>query len=161
MVNPDGAEYDLTGRPVSGVAQEPPAEQRHDSDVGTDLNRNYGYRWGCCGGSSGTKSSSTYRGSKAFSAPESKALAATSSTAAWSAVVSRSRLAITFHTAGEQILWPYGYTRTDVPDDMTVDDHAALVAIGKAMAKPNGYTPMQSSSLYVTDGDEIDWAYGV
>ncbi len=24
----------------------------------------------------------------------------------------------------------------------------------------NGYTPMQSSTLYVTDGDEIDWAYG-
>ena len=43
---------------------------------------------------------------------------------------------------------------------MTVEDHAALVAMGKAMAARNGYTPMQSSSLYVTDGDEIDWAYG-
>jgi hypothetical protein len=29
------------------------------------------------------------------------------------------------------------------------------------MAATNGYTAMQSSSLYVTDGDEIDWAYGV
>ena len=28
------------------------------------------------------------------------------------------------------------------------------------MAALNGYTPMQSSSLYITDGDEIDWAYG-
>jgi len=28
------------------------------------------------------------------------------------------------------------------------------------MAATNGYTPMQSSSLYITDGDEIDWAYG-
>ena len=43
---------------------------------------------------------------------------------------------------------------------MTVDDHAALVALGKKMAATNGYTAMQSSSLYVTDGDEIDWAYG-
>ncbi len=34
------------------------------------------------------------------------------------------------------------------------------MAIGKHMAATNGYTPMQSSSLYVTDGDEIDWAYG-
>ena len=25
------------------------------------------------------------------------------------------KTAITFHTAGEQILWPYGYTKTDVP----------------------------------------------
>ena len=39
---------------------------------------------------------------------------------------------------------------------MTMDDHAALVAIGQAMAAINGYHPMQSSSLYVTDGDEID-----
>ena len=43
---------------------------------------------------------------------------------------------------------------------MTVDDHAALVAMGRKMASLNGYTPMQSSRLYVTDGDEIDWAYG-
>ena len=71
------------------------------------------------------------------------------------------KTAITFHTAGEQILWPYGYTKTDVPCDMTADDHAALVALGRKMAATNGYTAMQSSSLYVTDGDEIDWAYGV
>ena len=44
---------------------------------------------------------------------------------------------------------------------MTADDHAALVALGKQMAATNGYTAMQSSSLYVTDGDEIDWAYGL
>ena len=43
---------------------------------------------------------------------------------------------------------------------MTTDDHAALVALGRKMARTNGYTAMQSSSLYVTDGDEIDWAYG-
>ena len=44
---------------------------------------------------------------------------------------------------------------------MTADDHAALVALGRKMATTNGYTAMQSSSLYVTDGDEIDWAYGL
>jgi hypothetical protein len=70
------------------------------------------------------------------------------------------KTAITFHTAGEEILWPYGYTRTDVPRDMTADDQAALVAIGRKMASKNGYEPKQSSSLYITDGDEIDWAYG-
>ena len=70
------------------------------------------------------------------------------------------RAAITLHTAGEQVLWPYGYTRADVPADMTADDHAALRTIGGRLAGKNGYTPMQSSSLYITDGDEIDWAYG-
>ena len=80
--------------------------------------------------------------------------------AAGSDGIQQIKAAITFHTAGEQILWPYGYTRTDVPGDMTAADHAALVAIGRQMAATNGYTAMQSSSLYVTDGDEIDWAYG-
>ncbi len=47
-----------------------------------------------------------------------------------------------------------------MPGDMTLDDHAALVALGRKMARSNGYTAMQSSSLYITDGDEIDWAYG-
>src|SRR4029077_6101407 len=46
------------------------------------------------------------------------------------------------------------------PADMATADPAALVAMGKRMAATNGYTAMQSSSLYVTDGDEIDWAYG-
>ena len=40
------------------------------SAVGTDLNRNWGFQWGCCGGSSGTFSSETYRGAAPFSAPE-------------------------------------------------------------------------------------------
>ncbi len=43
---------------------------------------------------------------------------------------------------------------------MTVDDQAALAAMGRKMARMNGYHPMQSSGLYITDGDEIDWAYG-
>ena len=45
--------------------------------------------------------------------------------------VQQIKVAITFHSAGKQILWPYGYTTTDVPADMTVEDHAALVAMGR------------------------------
>jgi hypothetical protein len=33
--------------------------------------------------------------------------------------------------------------------------------MGKAMAKLNGYKAEQSSDLYITDGDQIDWMYGV
>jgi carboxypeptidase T len=159
MVNPDGGEYDLTGDPYREWRKNRQPNSG-SSYIGTDLNRNYGYRWACCGGSSSRTSSSTYHGSKAFSAPESKALAAFIDSRV---VAGRQQIkaAITFHTAGEQILWPYGYTQTDIPKDMTKDDHAALVAIGKNMAHTNGYTAMQSSSLYITDGDEIDWAYGV
>ena len=58
-------------------------------------------------------------------------------------------------------MWPYGYTLTDVPADMTQDDHDVFVAMGQAMAATNGYTPQQSSDLYITDGTIDDWLYGV
>jgi carboxypeptidase T len=67
-LNPDGSEYDIaTGSYRSWRKNRQP--NSGSSAVGTDLNRNWGYRWGGCGGSSGTPSSSTYRGPSAFSAP--------------------------------------------------------------------------------------------
>ena len=158
MVNPDGGEYDLTGDPYRAWRKNRQPNSG-SSYVGTDLNRNYDYKWACCGGSSGATSSSTYRGPKPFSAPETRAIR----DFVKSRVVGGRQqitVGITLHSAGAQILWPYGYTTTDVPLDMTKDDQAALVKMGRSMASTNGYTPMQSSSLYVTDGDQIDWAYG-
>jgi carboxypeptidase T len=157
-VNPDGAEYDITGSPYRAWRKNRQPNPG-SAYIGTDLNRNYGYHWACCGGSSASKSSDTYHGSAAFSTPEARAIR---DFMASRRIDGRQqiKLAITFHTAGEQVLWPYGYTSADVPYDMTVEDHAALAALGKHLASLNGYTPMQSSSLYVTDGDEIDWAYG-
>lgn len=157
-VNPDGAEYDLTGSPYRSWRKNRQPNPG-SSSIGTDLNRNYGYHWACCSGSSSSPSSVTYHGSSAFSTPETRAMR---DFIASRRIGGRQQIktAITFHTAGQQILWPYGYTKTDIPWDMTADDHAALVALGKKMASTNGYTAMQSSSLYVTDGDEIDWAYG-
>ena len=158
-VNPDGAEYDLTGSPYRAWRKNRQPNPG-SSSIGTDLNRNYGYHWNCCGGSSGSTASSTYRGSGPFSTPEARAIR--------NFITSRRvggrqqiKTAITFHTAGAQILWPYGYTKDRRAGRHDVDDQAALAALGRKMAATNGYTPMQSSSLYVTDGDEIDWAYGV
>ena len=44
---------------------------------------------------------------------------------------------------------------------MTVDDYNAFRAVGIGMAGRNGYRAQQSSDLYITDGDQIDWMYGV
>ena len=63
-MNPDGGEYDIaTGTYRSWRKNRQP--NAGSSAVGTDLNRNWGYKWGCCGGSSGTPSSETYRGASA------------------------------------------------------------------------------------------------
>lgn len=157
MVNPDGLQFDLGGSPYRSWRrnrQPTPGSGR----VGTDLNRNYGYRFGCCGGSSGNPGAWNYRGPQAWSAPETRALR----DFIGSRVVDgrqRIRTHITFHTAGKLVLWPYGYTRKDLPADMTELDMRAFRAMGKAMAATNGYRAQQSSALYPTDGDMIDWTY--
>jgi putative cell wall-binding protein len=156
-LNPDGWAYDLTGSPYVGWRKNRQPNPG-SSYVGTDPNRNYGYRWGCCGGSSGNPSAWNYRGSAPWSATETRVLR--------DFVLSRVidgeqqiRTHVTLHTNGELILWPFGYTKTNIPGDMTPDDHATFVAMGRAMASMNGYTAQQSSDLYITDGDQIDWMY--
>jgi carboxypeptidase T len=157
--NPDGGEFDIaTGSYVSWRKNRQP--NAGTSAVGTDLNRNWGYRWGCCGGSSGTPSSTTYRGPAAFSAPETQVLRDFVDSRVIGGV-QQIKTHIDFHTYGELVMWPYGYTGTDVPADMTQDDHDAFVVIGQAMAASNGYTPQQLYDLYVTDGTINDWLYGV
>jgi hypothetical protein len=158
-VNPDGAEYDISGghfhywrknrQPNAGTTA-----------IGTDLNRNFSYHWGGGGRTSTNPAAITYQGPYAFSAPETRNIRDFLKTR----VVNgrqQIRTAITFHEAGRLVMWPYGYTYTDIPADMTVDDHNALAAIGRRMASTNGYRPEQASDLYITSGTTRDYEYGV
>ncbi len=157
-LNPDGGEYDVLNdtyhtwrknrQPNSG-----------SSAIGTDLNRNYSYKWGCCGGSSSSPSSETYRGASGFSAPETQRIRDFINSRVIGGA-QQIKTSITFHTYSELILWPYGYTFTDVPSDMTQDDRNVFAAMGQSMAATNGYTPEQASDLYIADGTYDDWAYG-
>jgi hypothetical protein len=157
-VNPDGHVYDLGGSPYRLWRKNRQANPG-SRFVGTDLNRNYDYRWGCCGGSSSSPAAWNYRGPAPFSAPETRVVRDFVN----SRVIDgqqQIRVHLSFHTNGQQVLWPYGYTTRDVPPDMTIEDYRTFVTIARRMAARNGYTPMQSSDLYVTDGDQIDWMYG-
>lgn len=156
-LNPDGLSYDLTGTPYRAWRKNRQLDAAGTA-MYTDLNRNYEYRFGCCGGSSGKRSSTTYRGPAAFSAPETRALRDFVNSRVVGGV-QQIRTHVTLHTNGELILWPYGYTKTNVPPDMTVLDHQTFVSLGRAMAARNGYKAQQSSDLYITDGDQIDWLY--
>ncbi|MBA2949101.1 M14 family metallopeptidase [Streptomyces himalayensis] len=157
-LNPDGGEYDIaTGSYRSWRKNRQP--NSGSSYVGTDLNRNWAYRWGCCGGSSGSTSSDTYRGPSAESAPEVKVVA----DFVRSRVVGGKQqitAGIDFHTYSELVLWPYGYTYSDTATGMTQDDRDAFAAVGGKMAASNGYTAEQSSDLYITDGSIDDWLWG-
>ncbi|MFF7185305.1 M14 family metallopeptidase [Streptomyces sp. NPDC008222] len=157
-LNPDGGEYDIaTGSYRSWRKNRQP--NSGSSYVGTDLNRNWNYKWGCCGGSSGSASSETYRGASAESAPEVKVVA----DFVRSRVIGgkqQIKAGIDFHTYSELVLWPFGYTYSDTTTGMTADDAAAYQAVGRKMAASNGYTPEQSSDLYITDGSIDDYLWG-
>ncbi|MFW5415723.1 zinc carboxypeptidase [Nocardiopsis sp. CNT-189] len=157
-VNPDGSEYDIAdGSYKSWRKNTQPNEGT--GTTGTDLNRNWAYEWGCCGGSSGNPGDITYRGAAPESAPEVKQVA----DFVRSRVVGGEQqitAAIDFHTYGELVLWPYGHTYGDTAPGMSQDDYDAHAALGTMMADTNGYTPQQSSDLYITDGSINDWLWG-
>jgi hypothetical protein len=156
-VNPDGKAYDTeSGEFQNWRLNRQPNE---DSSIGTDLNRNWAYNWACCGGSSDIPGDETYHGASAESAPETQVVAE----------FVRSRVVggeqqittnIDWHTYSELVLWPYGYTYDDTAEGLTQDDADAFAALGTAMAETNGYTPQQSSDLYLTDGTIDDWLWG-
>ena len=151
-VNVDGSTYDVESGEYQGW-------RKNRQDSGTDLNRNWGYLWGCCGGASDDPQDETYRGTEAFSAPETKALADFID----SRVIGgeqQIKSAIDFHTFSELVLWPFGHTQDDVTEGMTQEEFDRFEKVGTEMAETNGYTPQQSSDLYTTDGDSLDWMWG-
>lgn len=157
-VNPDGAEFDITDGRYHGW-RKTRSSNTDSRATGTDPNRNWDYRWGCCGGSSPQPASETYRGRVPFSEAETRAVA--------DFVDSRSRggaqqikAHIDFHTFSELVLWPFGWTENDLVDGMTAEEHARFVRVGTRMARANGYTAEQASDLYVTDGTMDDWMWG-
>ena len=147
-LNPDGAEYD-----ISGGSYHYKRKNMQPPD-GTDQNRNYPYKWACCGGSTNYEYGETYHGPSPLSTPEDARMSE------FMIAHPNVKTGISYHSYGNLILWPYGYTYTDIPPDMTVLDHQTFVAMGTEMERTAGYHAQQSSDLYITDGDWNDYLYG-
>jgi len=158
MLNPDGGEWDIHFGKYHlwrKNRQPTPGSQA----IGTDINRNFGYKWGCCGGSSNYPYDIVYRGPHPFSTPE----AAAERDFVNSRVIGGTqqiKLSLSFHSFGAQILFPYGYTTQAFPADMVPNDRKAMKALATGIGNRNGYRPMQESHLYITDGTFNDWDYG-
>ncbi|HEX2301472.1 MAG TPA: M14 family metallopeptidase [Pseudonocardiaceae bacterium] len=155
MTNPDGAEYDIANGSFAFWRKN---RQPDGGAVGTDLNRNWGTAWACCGGSSGNPDDETYHGAGPFSAPETAQLRDWVNSRVIGGV-QQITAHIDFHTFSELVLWPYGYTTDDTGPGLSAADAAAFRALGESMASTNGYTPQQSSDLYITDGSIGDWMW--
>lgn len=151
MVNVDGSIYDVASGQYGGW-------RKNRQDTGTDLNRNWGYKWDCCGGSSDDPNSETYHGGGPFSAPETTDLKRFID----SRVVNgqqQIKANIDFHTFSELVLWPFGHTKDQATEGMSQQEYDRFARVGTDMARSNGYTPEQSSALYTTDGDILDWEW--
>ena len=131
---------------------------------GVDLNRNYAGSndgnikgaWGSIGAGSVSHypSSEVYCGPGQFSELEAQAIRNVFMQNDICATIS-------WHTYGELVMWPWGYTPSYAPD------RTQLMQVGQQIAqkitKQSGsgtYTPQQSCTLYPTTGDTTDWAYG-
>jgi hypothetical protein len=164
--NPDGSEYDIANPPTDSGAgwrknRQPNAGLPDElTNWGTDLNRNFGYNWGCCGSeyyNSHDANQPTYNGPSAFSAPENQAIRDFIYGRVLG-VTQRIRTGIAFHSHAQEVLWPFGYTYDHA--DMPEDDNSTFVTMGGLMAQSNDYVAKQSSQDYLTSGDISDWAYG-
>ena len=148
MVNPDGAEFDIQDGSYKMWRKN--RSRNANGTFGTDLNRNYSYKWGT-GGSSTNPNSDTYMGTKPFSEPESINIK--------NYVEAHENITtlLSFHTYSQLILYPWGHKYGNVEN---TKDARVFEAMGKKMAEWNKYAPQHSSDLYIASGDTTDWAYG-
>jgi carboxypeptidase T len=130
---------------------------------GADLNRNFYYQWGCCGGSSGDSCSDTYRGPSAASEPEVQSIQQHAQAIFPDqrgpgqndpAPIDATGIYMDIHSYSQLVLWPWGFTFTPTANG------TALQTLGRKFAFFNNYTPFQSPNLYITDGTTIDFGYG-
>ena len=154
LVNPDGLEYSIHVYRYWRKNR----RANDDGSFGVDLNRNYGWEWGCDNnGSSPYPQSAVYRGTAPFSEPESAAVR--------DFVGRRSFLGlVSFHSFGQIILYPWGYARIPVEGEGAERMIALAEEMSRRMESYRGtrYAFGQAgSSLYLTNGDTTDWAFGV
>lgn len=126
-----------------------------DGTFGVDLNRNYPFHWGACGGSSGDTGSDGYRGPSPASEPETAGITAL-------AAAQRPVISLSYHTYGEQVLIPYGCPGVHAAEravfrTMSSDMAARLVSDDGA----HWYQPGAPwEILYGEDGETNAWFYG-
>ncbi|TMQ72742.1 MAG: zinc carboxypeptidase [Candidatus Eisenbacteria bacterium] len=159
VVNPDGYKinedyYFSTGGVAFGYHRKNARDTNGNGMVdigsdGIDINRNYGFQWGLNDvGSSPNPADETYRGPAPFSEPE---------TQVQRDVVAalRPTCGISFHTYGDLMIHPWGYTPQATPDSLRFYEWDDEITLG------NGYHSGQGVRvLYEVNGEFTDWCYG-
>lgn len=151
LLNPDGLEYSIHFYRYW-------RKNRRDNgngNYGVDINRNYGYMWGIDNnGSSPNPASDVYRGSSAFSEPETQAVRSLFAQKEFQALVS-------YHSYSQIILYPWGYIAKPSDQDNLFLELAGTMSglMEPVNGRKYGYGSA-ASSLYLTNGDITDWSFG-
>jgi hypothetical protein len=144
-VNPDGAMHVFTTDPAW-------RKNRHPG-CAVDNNRNYPALWGACNGSGTSCGSETYRGTAAGSEPENQGLIQLMEDV-------RPFFALSYHSYGEYIMYPYGCSD---PDERDALDEVAQ-GLNAILQNDAGVTGQYAtgpiwSTIYLADGGSIDTQY--
>jgi carboxypeptidase T len=166
QANPDGRKLAETRATYSDIVWRKNTDQTcpaNPDQNGVDLNRNFSIQWGCCGGASTYSCDDTYMGAEAASEPETLAIQAydqllfpdqRGALPTDPAPITSTGVFIDLHSYGNLVLWPWGYTNTQAPNDLE------LSRLGQKFAFFNHYEPEQAIGLYPTSGTTDDFAYG-
>uniref|UniRef100_A0A8C2XBU2 Carboxypeptidase A6 n=1 Tax=Cyclopterus lumpus TaxID=8103 RepID=A0A8C2XBU2_CYCLU len=116
---------------------------------GVDANRNWKVKW-CEEGASSHPCDDTYCGPFPESEPEVKAVAKF-----LRKHKKRIKSYISIHAYAQMLLYPYSYKYASIPN---FNSHNAVTALYSAYGVRYRYGPA-STTLYVSSGSSIDWAY--
>ena len=120
---------------------------------GVDLNRNYGHQWAYDdNGSSPFTCSETYRGTSAFSEPETQAIRTFSN-------AHQFVTCFNYHSYGSWEIFPWGYNCNSSDD---TPDQATFVNFAQQFQAYNGYIYGHACQTvgYPVNGEANDWQYG-
>jgi len=150
IVNPDGYVYNETQNPDGGGTWRKNRRYNDILSYGVDLNRNYGYAWGYDNiGSQPIGVSPWYRGTAAFSEPESQAMKSFIEAHEF-------LLDMNWHSWGNFLIYPWNYHSSMTPDSTYFEQLSRYVSIDSHYR----YGTCQQTYGYNSNGDADDWGYG-
>ncbi|KAK6513094.1 hypothetical protein TWF506_009260 [Arthrobotrys conoides] len=158
VVNPDGFVYTQKTNRLWRKSR----QVRSSSCIGTDINRNWPFKWDTPGGSSKNACDETYRGEAAGDTPENTALTKHAETLVANKGI---KLYIDWHSFSQLILLPYGYDCNRQVDNyerqMSLANGVASAIAGASSAKTRFKPGATCPSLYKAVGGSTDWMQDV
>ncbi|KAK6337853.1 hypothetical protein TWF696_001331 [Orbilia brochopaga] len=154
VVNPDGFVYSQTKNRM--WRKNRLSGRRCD---GTDINRNWDFKWSSSGGASTNECAEDFKGLSAGNTVEYQGLSAFIKNLQKTVKI---KLFIDYHSYSQLILSPWGYTcNTPAPDN---DEHMRIMKVWETnFSKRYGtkftYGP-SCTTIYPTTGDSTDYTYG-